>query len=93
MSESDPVMADFEAPLFGESGSDPLSRAQWSRTDHGAARRLVALHGPDLMAVNGERWAVWDGKRFDTVRGHSLAMRRAQLLEEAVLDEAAALQR
>src|SRR5712692_6242512 len=39
-----------------------------NRTDIGAARALVALHGRDLRFIHGTGWHVWDGKRWATDR-------------------------
>lgn len=94
MSAADPILAEFDAPeQAGADLSDPLSRADLPLTDVGAALRLQALYGTDLVMVRGRGFAVWDGKRFDPDRGEALAMRAAHGLREAVLKEADAVRR
>src|SRR5207245_11420306 len=37
-----------------------------NRTDVGAGRALVSLHGHDLRYIHGEGWHVWHGHRWAT---------------------------
>lgn len=85
------VLSDFDAPVPPPALTDPLARADLPQTDVGAAERLVALRGADLLFVHGRGWAVWDGARFDTEHGDTLALRVAQGLYAAVNQEADAV--
>lgn len=79
--------------LFKGDPASPADRADWPINDLGAAKRLLAMKPGALKHIHRIGWAAWDGARFDSGHGDALALRLAQELQQAVLEEARALGR
>ncbi len=77
-------LADLPAP--GEADLPDVGEES-VRTDVGAARALVVLHGRDLRYVHKTGWRVWDGTRLVPDRTGEVA-RRAKGTAEALLHAA-----
>lgn len=62
-------------------------KEQFSCSDLGNARRMVAQHGADLRFVKGWDWLAWDGKRW-RIDDTGEVDRRAQSTARAIYQEA-----
>lgn len=72
---------------------DDRALADHPLSDLGNARRLIARHGRDLLALGATRpeWLVWDGYRWNRQLGAAEALKRAHDTADAILREADAL--
>jgi len=74
-----------------------LALANEPRNDIGNARRLLARHGHDLFHVGGTGWYFWTGSHWQPTFGDNRpgpeAIKRAQATAEAIIGEAAALEK
>lgn len=73
--------------------SQPLAltmaeRLQLELNDSDNAARLLAVHGADLVFVDGKGWAVWDGSRYSFRSGDLAAMEIGHRLRAIVTEEA-----
>lgn len=75
-----------ELPAPGESDLPDVGE-DVNRTDVGAARAVVALHGRDLRYVHGQGWRVWNGTAWPEDRTGEV-MARAKATAEALLHAA-----
>lgn len=63
-------------------------RATLQFNDEDNAARILAVHGADLVFVNGRGWAVWDGHRFSLRAGELGAREIGHRLRAIVQEEA-----
>lgn len=75
-----------ELPAPGESDLPDVGE-DINRTDVGAARALVALHGRDLRHVHGQGWRAWNGTAWPQDKTGEV-MARAKATAEAMLHAA-----
>jgi putative DNA primase/helicase len=76
------------ADITAEGKLLPDLRDERNRTDAGAARALVALHGDDLRHVHGAGWLWWSGRSWQYDRTGEV-MARAKATADAMLRAAA----
>lgn len=71
--------------------------ANLPRNDDGNGQRIIARYGDELVYVEGVGWHVWDGHRWRVSVGQrggpgAEAIKRAHLTEQAIREEAEALE-
>jgi len=81
------------AGAAGTDGTDPLTRAGFSRDDLGNGRRLMAVHGDDIAHIDKSGFTVWQGEVWDADNGDKRAMQMALRLPEIVMEEMEAVAR
>jgi hypothetical protein len=74
----------------GAAPTDPLARSGLPRNDLGNAKRLMMIHGADMLYEQGLGWGVWDGRRYDFGAGGLHAQAKASDLYDLLQEEAAA---
>jgi len=90
--EQEAMKSIFAAVDEAEQPADDLHLAREPRNDLGNARRLIARYGNNLMWVDGARWYVWDGRRWQGEAGDAEAMKCAHRTAEAISGEVKALE-
>ena len=61
--------------------------ATYDPSHKGNAERLIARSGDKLVFVDGNGWAVWDGKRFAYELGEAAAVKLCHRMVEKLRDE------
>ena len=65
-------------------------RLNLEMNDADNAARLLAVHGEELVFVDGKGWAVWDGSRYSFRSGGLAAIEIGHRLRDIIQDEAEA---
>lgn len=76
-------------PPDDDDGEPPPDRelATYDKSDKGNGERLIQRFGRDLVFVDQNGWAVWDGKRFGYELGEAAATKLCHRMVEKLRDE------